>query len=326
MDETFMNENGKFSEFIQFDKTAKRSLVELDFELAYFAKKRLVASIVGVLLLALFGPMILLLMLLVRLTSHGPAIFRQRRLGKEGLEFDVYKIRTMYVDAEILSGPKLAQPGDSRITPVGRLLRFLHLDELPQLVNVARGEMCLVGPRPERPEIIELNKLNAIPGFRERTKVLPGVTGLAQINLKADQTTDCVVPKVLMDLKYIETASFSLDLRILLCTAMRMFGVRHGRAVKMFGLFRKVSLGQDLPKKRSAVDLGHKLKETFSRSDQLSKELSVLNTANAEAYENQIQGNSDKEGFRRRIAGSTQLMVNDLNDGQEVHYSPERPR
>jgi lipopolysaccharide/colanic/teichoic acid biosynthesis glycosyltransferase len=209
----------------------------------YFLRKALWMRILAGLLLVVCGPVMLLAMLLVCLTSPGPALFRQSRLGKDGKLFDVLKIRTMHRDAEKLSGPVLCQPGDSRITPMGRLLRFLHLDELPQLINVIRGEMCLVGPRPERPEIIARNGLDEIvPDFAKRTWVLPGVTGLAQINLPADQSAECVIPKVKLDLEYIHSASAGLDLRILLCTAMRMVGIRHGRAVRLFGLNRAVAM------------------------------------------------------------------------------------
>lgn len=209
---------------------------------AYFDLKAAWMKICGVILLGAFLPLMLICMLLVRLTSRGPAIYRQTRVGKDEQHFDIYKIRTMYTDCENLSGPILCQPGDSRVTPVGRVLRFLHLDELPQLINVARGEMCLVGPRPERPEIIKRHELKqTVPGFEQRTKVLPGVTGLAQINLPADVSADCVKPKVQLDLEYIETATLGLDLRILLCTAFRMVGVRHGRAVRFFGLVRHTS-------------------------------------------------------------------------------------
>jgi len=207
----------------------------------YFDRKARHVRPLAALLLVLFSPLILLTMLLVRLTSAGPAIYRQTRVGKGGELFKILKIRTMYSDAEELSGPTLCKHRDSRITPVGRILRFLHLDELPQLLNVIRGEMCLIGPRPERPEIIEKNRLNeSVSGFSDRTRVLPGVTGLAQINLPADQTAECAIPKVKLDLEYIETANLGLDLRILLCTATRMLGVRHGRAVRLFGLTREV--------------------------------------------------------------------------------------
>jgi len=228
----------------------------------YFSRKILVMRILAGLLLIGCSPIMLLAMLFVCLTSPGPALFRQTRLGKAGRPFDVLKIRTMYQDAEKLSGPVLCRPGDSRITPIGRLLRFLHLDELPQLVNVVRGEMCLVGPRPERPEIVARHRLKElVPGFAERTAVLPGVTGLAQINLPADQTADCVIPKVKLDLEYISTASASLDVRILLCTAMRMMGIRHGRAVRLFGLNRATGLKQ----RPTPTELGLRVDELARR-------------------------------------------------------------
>lgn len=209
----------------------------------YFQRKTAVMRLLGILLLIVFLPLMLVCLALVRLTSRGPAIYHQMRYGKDQRPFKLYKIRTMYAGCENVSGPMLCQPGDSRVTPVGRVLRFLHLDELPQLINVARGEMCLVGPRPERPEIIERHKLKeVVPGFEERTKVLPGVTGLAQINLPADLTAESVIPKVQLDLGYIETATAALDFRILLCTALRMSGVRHGRAVRLLGLERNVHL------------------------------------------------------------------------------------
>jgi lipopolysaccharide/colanic/teichoic acid biosynthesis glycosyltransferase len=212
---------------------------------AYFARKAVWMRWLGAVLLALFSPIILLIMLIVRLTSPGPALFRQTRLGRDGRVFQILKIRTMYCNAEAVTGPTLCQPGDSRMTPVGRLLRLFHLDELPQLINVVRGEMCLVGPRPERPEIIARNRLRAlVPGFDERTKVLPGVTGLAQINLPADVDAESVIPKVKLDLEYIETATAGLDLRVLTCTALRMMGVRQGRAVRLLGLLRRNRLSR----------------------------------------------------------------------------------
>ena len=211
-------------------KTVPRTEVKVP---AYFTKKVVWMRLVGACLLVLFSPLILLCMLLVKLTSAGPAILRQTRLGKDDVPFEILKIRSMVSNAEHLAGPVLCQPRDSRITPVGKILRFLHLDELPQLVNVARGDMCLVGPRPERPEIIEKHQLlEKVPAFADRTKVLPGVTGLAQINLPADLSADCVKPKVKLDVDYIKNANANLDIRILLCTAMRMIGIRHGHAVR----------------------------------------------------------------------------------------------
>lgn len=215
---------------------------------SYFAHKLLVMRVLAAVLLVVLSPLILACMLIVRLTSRGPAIYRQTRVGKDGRLFEILKIRTMTSDAENESGAVLCRPGDARITGVGRVYRFLHLDELPQLVNVVRGEMCLVGPRPERPEIIEKNRLNeVVPGFEDRTRVLPGVTGLAQVNLPPDLSADCVIPKVRLDLNYIETATASLDFRILLCTALRLVGVRQSRAIRWLGICRKSYLdSQDL--------------------------------------------------------------------------------
>jgi lipopolysaccharide/colanic/teichoic acid biosynthesis glycosyltransferase len=211
---------------------------------AYFARKVVFSRLFATALFIGFLPVMLLFMLLVRITSPGPALFRQTRLGKDGVPFEILKIRTMYCNAEDISGPMLCQPGDSRVTPIGRLMRFLHIDELPQLINVMHGEMCLVGPRPERPEIIAKHRLRErVPGFADRTQVRPGVTGLAQINLPADVTADCVIPKVRLDLEYIRSANAGLDLRILLCTALRMLGVRHGRAVRVLGLHRSIQTG-----------------------------------------------------------------------------------
>ena len=113
----------------------------------------------------------------------------------------------------------------ARVTPVGRVLRFLHWDELPQLINVVRGEMDLVGPRPERPELIE-QILSEVPDYCERLQVLPGVTGLAQINLPADTDFESTRAKLALDLQYIERATPGLDARIALRSALRMLGIR----------------------------------------------------------------------------------------------------
>lgn len=210
----------------------------------YFARKAWPSRIVGFVLLVLASPIILLLVLLVRLTSSGPGLYRQLRTGRHGKEFEMYKIRTMYDGAESVTGPVWCRPGDSRITPFGKVLRLLHLDELPQLINVARGEMDLVGPRPERPAFVaRLEK--SIPNYRARLQILPGVTGLAQVNLPPDETIDCVRRKLLLDCTYIREASPSLDLRILLCTALRMVGIRHGHAVRLLRLEREVNLTHD---------------------------------------------------------------------------------
>jgi lipopolysaccharide/colanic/teichoic acid biosynthesis glycosyltransferase len=214
---------------------------------AYFAFKGWPTRLIGAILLVPAAPVILLLVAMVRLASPGPGIYRQTRTGRHGHEFQMYKIRTMYQDAESVSGPTWCKPGDSRITPLGRVLRLLHLDELPQLINVVRGEMDLIGPRPERPAFVDWLS-REIPGYRERLRVLPGVTGLAQINLPPDETVNCVCKKLVLDCQYISEATLSMDIRILLCTFLRMVGIRQGRAARWLGVRRHVELPATTPR------------------------------------------------------------------------------
>ena len=139
----------------------------------------------------------------MKLTSPGPAFYTQTRVGQGGRPFTIYKLRTMIHNCESLTGPRWCMPGDPRVTPAGWLLRVTHLDELPQLLNVLRGEMSLVGPRPERPEFLpQLER--ALPAYRQRLVVRPGVTGLAQVKLPADTDLDSVRRKLAHDLYYIE--------------------------------------------------------------------------------------------------------------------------
>jgi lipopolysaccharide/colanic/teichoic acid biosynthesis glycosyltransferase len=178
----------------------------------------------ALLLLVLAAPLILLAALLVKLTSRGPAFYTQDRVGRGGRVFTIYKIRTMIHNAESLTGPRWAIPGDPRITWFGQFLRLSHIDELLQLLNILRGEMSLVGPRPERPEFLpELEQ--ALPAYRGRLAVCPGVTGLAQVHLPADTDLDSVRRKLLYDLYYLEHRSLLLDLGIIGCTALYAFGV-----------------------------------------------------------------------------------------------------
>jgi lipopolysaccharide/colanic/teichoic acid biosynthesis glycosyltransferase len=202
---------------------------------AYFGRKALAIRILGGALLIIASPIIVLLVMIVRLTSAGPGLYRQTRTGRNGSEFNMLKIRTMYDGAESITGPVWSAPTDSRITPFGKFLRSFHLDELPQLVNVVRGEMDLVGPRPERPMFVA-RLTREIPNYRTRLLVLPGITGLAQVNLPPDETYDCVRRKLVLDRMYIRDASVFLDLRIMVCTALRLLGIRHGRAVRWLKL------------------------------------------------------------------------------------------
>jgi lipopolysaccharide/colanic/teichoic acid biosynthesis glycosyltransferase len=168
-------------------------------------------------------PVILVAAALVKLTSRGPAFYTQTRIGKNGRLFTIYKLRTMVHDCESLTGPRWSMPDDPRITRLGQFLRKTHLDELPQLINVLRGDMNLIGPRPERPEF--LPKLErAIPHYRQRLAVRPGITGLAQVHLKADTDLESVRRKLVYDFHYIENAGPILDLRILAATVFYILG------------------------------------------------------------------------------------------------------
>jgi lipopolysaccharide/colanic/teichoic acid biosynthesis glycosyltransferase len=185
--------------------------------------------------LVIVSPVMLVVALLVRLTSRGPIFYTQTRVGLDrrdsrgfgdnhrraldmgGKPFTIYKFRTMYVDAESRSGPVWATKDDPRITPVGRFLRQYRLDELPQLINVIKGEMNVVGPRPERPAIFaELRQNISEYALRQRAK--PGITGLAQINQHYDECLDDVRRKVEYDLEYIHRQSLAEDLKIMLKT------------------------------------------------------------------------------------------------------------
>jgi lipopolysaccharide/colanic/teichoic acid biosynthesis glycosyltransferase len=190
----------------------------------YLTLKTAAEFVIALVLLALTAPVMFLAALLVKLTSPGPAVYRQTRLGLGGRQYTILKLRTMYHDCERFTGACWSPEGDPRVTPVGRLLRATHLDELPQLFNILRGEMSLIGPRPERPEIV--SRLQAVvPRYRERLAVRPGVTGLAQVQSPADTDLGTVRRKLAYDLYYIEGASFSLDVRIVLATALKMLGI-----------------------------------------------------------------------------------------------------
>lgn len=191
---------------------------------AYAVAKVAVDFTLAAVLLVLLGPVILLLLAIVRLTSPGPALYSQIRLGRGGRPFRIYKLRTMAYDCERLTGPRWSTAGDPRVTPLGRVLRRCHLDELPQLWNVLRGEMSLIGPRPERPEIVaQLER--ALPGYRGRLRVRPGISGLAQVLLPPDEDLAGVRRKLAYDLCYIEQIGWWLDARILAATLLKLLGV-----------------------------------------------------------------------------------------------------
>jgi len=187
-------------------------------------------------LMILTLPIWIVVALTIKLTSRGSVMYSQVRVGRDernlrsaaasdprrkvdfgGRPFKIYKFRTMVEDAEHKSGPVWATRGDPRITRVGRVLREFRLDELPQLLNVIKGEMNLVGPRPERPTfVVELRR--EIPGYPERHRVKPGLTGLAQVNLQYDSCVDTVRAKLEYDLEYVRQRSLFRDLKIILKT------------------------------------------------------------------------------------------------------------
>jgi Undecaprenyl-phosphate glucose phosphotransferase len=182
--------------------------------------KRAFDLVIGGACLLVATPALLGIALAIRLTSPGPVLLRQERMGLDGHRFPLLKFRTMRVDAEAASGPVWARPDDDRRTPVGTILRRFNLDELPQLLNVLRGEMSLVGPRPERPVFVE-DFRRRIPGYMLRHKVKAGMTGWAQVNGWRGDTS--LEKRIEYDLYYIERWSLFLDLKILVQTFYRGF-------------------------------------------------------------------------------------------------------
>jgi lipopolysaccharide/colanic/teichoic acid biosynthesis glycosyltransferase len=209
--------------------------VELPLRPRYAAGRAAVDFVLALTLLTLGAPFVLLAAVLIRLTSRGPALYSQTRLGLGGVPFTIYKLRTMYHDCERRSGVRWSGPGDKRVTPVGWFLRRIHLDEVPQLWNVLRGEMGLIGPRPERPEFVpQLERL--IPCYRQRLRMRPGLTGLAQVQLPADTDLESVRRKLACDLYYVQHFGPWLDAQILLATAFYMIGVPFRVPRRLFGV------------------------------------------------------------------------------------------
>jgi exopolysaccharide biosynthesis polyprenyl glycosylphosphotransferase len=165
--------------------------------------------------LVLAAPLMLGAYIAIRITSTGPVLYHQQRVGKNGQVFTVHKFRSMRVDAEAASGPVWAsKAGDPRVTPIGSLLRRSRLDEVPQLWNVLKGDMSFVGPRPERPEFVA-SLTNQIPFYGQRHIVRPGLTGWAQVCYTYGATTEDALQKLQYDLYYIKNLSLSLDVFII---------------------------------------------------------------------------------------------------------------
>jgi sugar transferase (PEP-CTERM system associated) len=189
-------------------------------------QKRLLSLAASSVLLILFAPVMLLAMALIKLDTRGPLFYRQERVGQDGRVFVLWKFRSMRADAEEGTGPVWSRPDDDRVTRIGRLLRRTRLDELPQLFNVLKGDMSLVGPRPERPHFVkELS--NLIPFYPLRHSVKPGVTGWAQIKYEYGNSVRDAVEKLQYDLFYIKHMSWLLDSLIIFETIKTVL-VRRG--------------------------------------------------------------------------------------------------
>ncbi|MFQ5798066.1 MAG: sugar transferase, partial [Bacteroidota bacterium] len=179
--------------------------------------KRLIDITVSLFVLILTLPFSLLIALAIKVDSQGPVFYNQERVGKAGRLFRIMKFRSMFREAEQYSGPVWANKRDPRITRIGRVIRKLRLDEIPQFINVLAGDMSFVGPRPERPYFVEKFS-REVPLYARRLKVRPGITGWAQVKHKYDETLEDVKKKVWYDLFYIENMSLRMDFKILLNT------------------------------------------------------------------------------------------------------------
>jgi exopolysaccharide biosynthesis polyprenyl glycosylphosphotransferase len=189
--------------------------------------KRILDVLVSASVLILFSPLLALIALAIKLASPGPVLYAQKRVGRGNRLFTLLKFRSMVADAEARTGPVWADKRDPRITRTGRILRPLHLDELPQLINVLKGDMSLVGPRPERPAFVEQFR-HTIPLYERRLNVKPGITGWAQVKHKYDESLTDVQDKLRYDLFYLENMSLALDVKIILSTiGVMMMGRGH---------------------------------------------------------------------------------------------------
>lgn len=184
------------------------------FHLAYKRAASIVVSIIGLLLTL---PLLPFIFLAIKLTSAGPVLYRQKRVGRDGIVFNCFKFRTMRADAEADTGATWALDDDPRITRIGKFLRLSRMDEIPQLWNVLRGDMSLVGPRPERPEFVDTLR-KEIPYYHLRHTVRPGITGWAQVRYKYGSSVENSREKLRYDLFYIKNMSAGLDLLVFLHT------------------------------------------------------------------------------------------------------------
>jgi lipopolysaccharide/colanic/teichoic acid biosynthesis glycosyltransferase len=190
---------------------------------AYFRIKPFFELSLTLLCTGLILPLLAAISLLILVLDGRPIFYRQVRVGKNQSRFLIWKFRTMRPDAEKGTGPVWCSTSDSRVTQIGRWLRATHLDELPQVFNVIAGDMHLIGPRPERPELVE-NLSKDIPGYHRRHLVRPGITGLAQVMQGYDTCISDVARKVTLDVSYIQSATLLHDIHILLLTIPHVIG------------------------------------------------------------------------------------------------------
>ncbi|RMF07115.1 MAG: sugar transferase [Candidatus Neomarinimicrobiota bacterium] len=196
--------------------------VNMNLESWYLQRFKRILDLIIALPLGLVAlPLALVVAAAVKLDSPGPVLYRQVRVGRRGSPFTIYKFRSMVKDAEQLTGPVWSEEDDPRITKVGRILRRFRLDELPQLWNVVKGDMSLVGPRPERPYFVE-KLMQEFPFYARRLRVRPGITGWAQIKHPYDRNITDVRQKLKYDFYYLENISLNLDLKILVSTVWVM--------------------------------------------------------------------------------------------------------
>ncbi len=188
----------------------------------YYIAKRAFDFVLSIIAVIVLSPLFLFAALLIKLTSKGPVIFTQIRVGKDGRLFKIYKFRTMRVNAEKETGPVWAAKDDPRLIPAGKFLRKSHMDEIPQFFNVLKGEMSVIGPRPERPEFVDQLR-KKIPEYERRLAVKPGITGLAQVWHRYDETIEDVKKKIKYDLLYIKKVCLWTDVRIFLRTFRVVF-------------------------------------------------------------------------------------------------------
>ena len=195
-------------------------LIEVNFQESKWSgsgMKRIIDFLLSFISILMLLPVFILIGIIIKVTSKGPIIYSQERLGYQGRPFNIYKFRSMVADAEQKSGPVWTLDDDPRVTSFGKILRKFRIDELPQLINVFIGQMSLIGPRPERPYFIEKLR-EKIPLYERRFRVRPGITGWSQIKHPSDINEEDVKQKLRYDFYYIENLSFNLDLKILIST------------------------------------------------------------------------------------------------------------